>query len=155
MDMTVGGRRCLEILRPAFETGLRRMKERVGFKSSMWDWAQASQVGFVRSIPLLYDVMFVGPCYIEVDITGLECSTVWCRYNAVISFHKHSQKPPHNSPVREMYEMYFVDPVSDWYSASAPVIIYVISYNSGSRYNSTRLYNCRLIFFELVLLLEL
>ena len=37
--------------------------------------------------------------------------------------------------------MSFVDPASDWYSASVPVIIYVISYNNGPRYNGTRLYH--------------
>ena len=36
--------------------------------------------------------------------------------------------------------MYFMDPLSDWYSASVSVIIYVISYNIGPRYNGTRLY---------------
>ena len=36
--------------------------------------------------------------------------------------------------------MSFVDPVSDWYSASVPVFIYVISYNIGPRYNGTQLY---------------
>ena len=34
----------------------------------------------------------------------------------------------------------YVYPASDWYSASVPVIIYVISYHIGPRYDSTRLY---------------
>ena len=34
----------------------------------------------------------------------------------------------------------FVGPASDWHSVSVPVIIYVISYNIGLRYNGTRLY---------------
>ena len=34
----------------------------------------------------------------------------------------------------------FVGPASDWHSVSVPVIIYVISYNIGLRYNSIRLY---------------
>ena len=33
-----------------------------------------------------------------------------------------------------------MDPVSDWYSASVSVIIYVISYNIGPHYNGTGLY---------------
>ena len=48
-------------------------------------------------------------------------------------FHKYSQKTPHSSPA-------FVYPTSDWYSASVLVIISVISYNIGPRYNGTRLH---------------
>ena len=51
--------------------------------------------------------------------------------------HKYSQKTPHSSPVRVRYEVSFVDPASDWYSVSFPVIIYVKCYNIGQRYNST------------------
>ena len=36
--------------------------------------------------------------------------------------------------------MSFLDPVSDWYSASVPVISYVIYYTIGPRYNGTRLH---------------
>ena len=36
--------------------------------------------------------------------------------------------------------MSFVDPASDRYSAWVPVIIHVISYNIGPRYNGTQLY---------------
>ena len=49
--------------------------------------------------------------------------------------HKYSQTTPPSSPVRARYGVSFVDPASDWYSASVPVIIHVISYNTGSRYN--------------------
>ena len=38
-----------------------------------------------------------------------------------------------------MYGVSFVDPAYDWYSASVPVIIYVISYNIGP-HNGTQLY---------------
>ena len=38
------------------------------------------------------------------------------------------------------YGVFIVEPVSDWYSVSVPVIIYVISYNIGLRYNGTELY---------------
>ena len=48
--------------------------------------------------------------------------------------HKYSQKTYHSSPVR--YGLSFVDPASDWYSASVPVII-------GLRYNGTLLYLAR------------
>ena len=41
---------------------------------------------------------------------------------------KYSQKAAHSSPVKTRS---FVDPASDWYSASVPVITYVISYNTG------------------------
>ena len=42
--------------------------------------------------------------------------------------HKYSQKTPHNSPARARYGVSNVDPASGWwYSASVPVIIYVIS----------------------------
>ena len=33
-----------------------------------------------------------------------------------------------------------LDPASDWYSASVPVIIHVISYNIGLHYNGIQLY---------------
>ena len=39
-----------------------------------------------------------------------------------------------------IYGVSFVDPAPDWYSASVPVIIYVISYNIGLRYNDNRLF---------------
>ena len=41
--------------------------------------------------------------------------------------HKYPQMTPHSSPFRASYGAFFVDPASDWYSASIPVIIYVIS----------------------------
>ena len=64
----------------------------------------------------------------------IQCSVVITR-----PIHKYSQNTPHSSPVRTRYGVYFVNPASDWYSASVLVIIYVISYNIGSRYNGTRL----------------
>ena len=36
-----------------------------------------------------------------------------------------------------------MDPASDWYSVLVPVIMYVISYNIGPRYNGTRMYISR------------
>ena len=34
----------------------------------------------------------------------------------------------------------FVDPASNWYSASVPLITYEMSYTTGQRYNGTRLF---------------
>ena len=51
--------------------------------------------------------------------------------------HKYSQQTPHSSPVRATYG-FFVDPASDWYSASISEIIHVISYNTRPCYNGTR-----------------
>ena len=48
--------------------------------------------------------------------------------------HKYSQNTPLSSPVRVRYGVSFVDPASDWYSASVAVIIFVTSYNITSRY---------------------
>ena len=41
-------------------------------------------------------------------------------------FSQYSQKTPHSSPIRASYGVSFVDPASDWHSASVPVIIYAI-----------------------------
>ena len=66
---------------------------------------------------------------------------VGCCFNAHSQFsRKYSQKTPHSSPVRVRYGVPFVNPVSDWYSASVSVIIYVISFNIGPCYNGTWLY---------------
>ena len=47
---------------------------------------------------------------------------------------------PHSSSIRVSYGVSFVDPASDWYSVSVPVIIYVVFYNIGPNYNDTWLY---------------
>ena len=57
---------------------------------------------------------------------------------AVITRSIFSQKS--QKTVRARYGVSFVDPASDWYSTSIPLIIYVMSYNIGPRYNGTRLY---------------
>ena len=54
--------------------------------------------------------------------------------------HNNSQKTPHSSPIWAGYGVSFVDPGSDWYSASDPAIIHVITYIIGPRCNSTWLY---------------
>ena len=51
--------------------------------------------------------------------------------------HKYSQKSPHSSPIRVRYGLSFMDPASDGHSTSDPVIIHVISYNTGPHYNGT------------------
>ena len=63
------------------------------------------------------------------SVIGFQC-TVECCY----------KKTPHSSPIRASYEVSFVDPAADWYSARVPVIIHTISYYIGPRYNSTQLY---------------
>ena len=69
----------------------------------------------------------------------LKCSTVRCRFNAVNFIKKYLQKTLHSSPVRARYGV-SIDPTSNWHTASVSVIIYVISYYFGPRYNGTRLY---------------
>ena len=53
---------------------------------------------------------------------------------------QYSQKTPHSPPVKSRYGVSLMDPASGWYSASVPVIIYVISYNIEPRYIGTRMY---------------
>ena len=71
-----------------------------------------------------------------------------CHYNVVNFFQKYSQKTTHSSPIRPRYGVSFVDPASDWYFASLPVIIYVISYNIGPCHNGTRLYSYLVSFLD-------
>ena len=66
--------------------------------------------------------------------------TVRCRYNAVSFLTNIHKNTPHSSPVMAKYGVSFVDPASDWYSASVSVIIYVISYNTGPCYNGNQLH---------------
>ena len=72
---------------------------------------------------------------------GLNYRHIQC--GAVISRWIFSQiftKDTLSSTIRVNYRVSFVDPASDWYSATVAVIILVISYNNGPRYNGTRLY---------------
>ena len=98
-----------------------------------------------------------GPCLLH-KVMGESSRTVirtegthWSlRYSAVPLYrgqfsHKYSQKTPHSSPVRARYGVSFMNPTSDWYSASVHVIVHVISYNiwviwPRPRYNGTRLH---------------
>ena len=67
------------------------------------------------------------------------------RCSAVITQSLFSQiftKTPHCLLARAMYGVSFVDPASNWYSGSVPVIIDVISYNIGPSNNDNRLYPC-------------
>ena len=84
-------------------------------------------------------ILFAGvvhcKCYIFVWNWS---NTVQCRYNSanfLTNIHKRF-----SLPFRVRYGVSFVDPASDWHSASVPVIIYVISYNIGQRYYGTPLY---------------
>ena len=54
--------------------------------------------------------------------------TMRCHYNVIIVL---TNIYKNILPVRATYGVSFVDPVSDWYSVSVLVIIYVISYNIG------------------------
>ena len=47
---------------------------------------------------------------------------------------------PQLSTQRASYGVSFVDPASDWYSASVPVTIYAVSYYIGPRNNGPLLY---------------
>ena len=73
-------------------------------------------------------------------------STVRCYYNPSQFSQKYSQKTSHSSPVRARYEVSFVNPASDWYSAWVPAIIYAISYYIWLRCNSIWLYISRLTY---------
>ena len=68
--------------------------------------------------------------------SDIHCSAV--KTQSIFSQNIH--KTPHSSPVRARYGVPYVDPASDWYSVTVPVIIYEISYNIGPRYNGTWLY---------------
>ena len=79
--------------------------------------------------------------YMYYDVISSWWFVIQC--SAVITqpiLKKYSQKIPHSSPLRARYGVSSVDPSFDWYSASVPVNIYVISYNIGPCYNGTRLY---------------
>ena len=49
-----------------------------------------------------------------------------------------------SSPIRAKYGVSFVDSASDWYSASVPLIIHVMSYNTGPCFNGFWLYISKL-----------
>ena len=65
------------------------------------------------------------------------CYNIRPRYNGTPLY---SQKTSYSSPVKARYGVSFVDPASDSYSISVPVIIYVVSYNIGPCYNDAVLY---------------
>ena len=52
---------------------------------------------------------------------------------------KSSQKAPHSLPIRASYEVYFVGPNSDLYSASVTTVMNAISHYIGPCYNGTQL----------------
>ena len=98
---------------------------------------QVSRGALVRICTVVYDCS--SPVFVNIG-WGWFWNTVRCQ-----SSHKYSQKTPHSSPARVTNGVSFVNPASDWYSALVPVIIYVISYNIGQRYNDTRLFKHSLI----------
>ena len=78
----------------------------------------------------MYKVLTVGQVFFHIH--KIQCGAVIKRSIFCQIF----TNDTHSSPVR--------DPASDWYSASVPLVIYVISYNIGPPYNDTRLYCCLL-----------
>ena len=66
--------------------------------------------------------------------------TVRCRYNAVSCLPNIHKTHLQFSRWGDVWDV-FVDPASDWYSASVSVVIYVITYNSGQRYNDIQLHS--------------
>ena len=80
---------------------------------------------------------------IGVKINSSRSSDPYIQCGAVITrsiFSWILEKTSHSSPVRARCGVSFVDPASDRYFATVPVVIYAISYNIGPRYNGTRLY---------------
>ena len=75
----------------------------------------------------------------------LQCAQV-ARYSAVplkrCQFsQKYQRKTPHISPIRARYWVSFVDPASDWYSASVPAMINaILTKLDRDWYNGTGLY---------------
>ena len=84
---------------------------------------------------IIVSVLFISCCHLRFSFENI----VRYRYDEV-NFLTISRKRPHSSSARARYGVPFVDPASNWHSASDPVSIYVISYNIRSRYNGTRLY---------------
>ena len=66
--------------------------------------------------------------------------TVWCRYNALSFLKNIHKRHPIACPFGASYEVSFVDPASDWYSAWVPAILYTISYYIGPNYNDIQLH---------------
>ena len=91
-------------------------------------------------------------CLSVTMVTAKLCSelipmSIWIRYSiqcgaVIMRSYKYSQKTPHSSPVRARYGVpYGVHKkASDWYFASVPVVIHVISWNIEPYHNGTRLY---------------
>ena len=66
-----------------------------------------------------------------------QADTVRCRDNAVNFLTNFNERHPIARPLG----LLSVDPASAWFSDPVSLIIYVISYNIGPRYNGTRLYD--------------
>ena len=77
--------------------------------------------------------------FIDVQQVNFTGSTMRCRYNAVIIFHKFSQNTPNVLPVRWRYGVVFVDSHSDLYHSQVTAEMYAISCFIGSRFNGSRL----------------
>ena len=82
-------------------------------------------ISYTCKMASLYWIRPLGQGFIDGVIVWYCAVPLWC----VQFSHKYSQNTPHSSPVRPRYGVSFVDPASDWCSASVPAIIYAISYD--------------------------
>ena len=81
-----------------------------------------------KNHPVLYKVNIMATL---VTTQHHQSNIVQCHYNTVnflINIHK---RHPHSLALKGRYGVSFVDPSSEWDSASVPVIIYIKSYNIG------------------------
>ena len=100
--------------------------QKLGWTSEIWPWASKN---YNRSYKKGNFQNISGR--LSGNFSLKHCVIMWSIFR---------QKTPCSSPIRARYGVSFEDPASDWYSASVPVIIYVICYNIGLCYNGTRLY---------------
>ena len=122
----------------------------MSYISHLWGFILVQGLTIVSVLSLLYNISFyTGPHWDRRFLlkcntgryahyhcrTAVKTYTVLCVYNTVNFltniYKRHLIAHP---------GMSFVDPVSVWCSAPVPVIIYVISYSIGARYNGTQLY---------------
>ena len=95
----------------------------------------------------LYNVISTQQELVLLDEVTFPLNTVRCHYNVINFLTNIHKRHPIARPLGRGMGV-FVDLAADWYCASVPVIIYVISYNIGPCYNCTWLYrtvNHRLI----------
>ena len=101
-----------------------------------------SMASQITSLTIVYSTVYSGSDQRKHQSSA---SLAFCQ-----GIHRGPVNSPHKWPVtrkmfpfddvimRVRYGVSIVDPASDWYSASVPVIIYAISYNTGPCYNGTQ-----------------